>query len=150
MSNQGKTWKQETTKQWEKFAHHCLTGGLEKFQREMAKLEGKDYVQSFLMMLKFVKPQFANVTLTDPEGKTLMRPIINVIQLPGQPPMVLSSPQVNLTIDTPPPVEDENQIDPTGLEPEVNICTKCTKKLKHPEIYSEGLCEDCFTDEHGM
>ena len=34
-----------------------MNGGLEKFQQEMDKLEGKDYVNAFLNQLEFHKPK---------------------------------------------------------------------------------------------
>ena len=51
--------KNKRTEQWETFADYCLNGGLERFERELNTLEGKDYVNSFLSLLEFHKPKLA-------------------------------------------------------------------------------------------
>lgn len=45
------------TQQWEMFVEHCMTGGLEKFKKELEKLNGKNYVDSFLTLLEFHQPK---------------------------------------------------------------------------------------------
>ncbi len=56
------------TEQWEAFAEYCLNGGLEKFQKEMNKLKGKDYVYAFTNLLEFHKPKLARTEI-DNSGK---------------------------------------------------------------------------------
>lgn len=51
----------EKTKQWEKFVFHCMNGGLAKFQRELEKLSGKDYVTAFINILEFHEPKKSRV-----------------------------------------------------------------------------------------
>lgn len=56
------------TQQWELFIQFSLEGGLKKFQEELNKLSGKDYVNAFLNLLEFHKPKLQRTTLdTDPE-----------------------------------------------------------------------------------
>ena len=45
------------TAQWEMFVEHSLSGGLEKFRNEFAKLEGRTYVDAYLKLLDFLKPK---------------------------------------------------------------------------------------------
>lgn len=47
------------TEQWQLFVDYCLNGGLEKFQDELNKLEGKDYVAAFISIIEFHKPKLA-------------------------------------------------------------------------------------------
>lgn len=49
--------KNKKTKQWEVFSTYCLNGGLIKFQEELNKLDGKDYVNAFTNLLEFHKPK---------------------------------------------------------------------------------------------
>lgn len=51
------------TEQWEQFVEYCMNGGLEKFQTEMEKLTGKDYVSAFANLLEFHKPKLTRSTL---------------------------------------------------------------------------------------
>lgn len=51
--------RNKKTEQWQVFAEYCLNGGLEKFQEELEKLEGKDYVSAFISILEFHKPKLA-------------------------------------------------------------------------------------------
>lgn len=60
------------TEQWNKFCFYCLNGGLEKFQREMNKLQGKDYAQTFIQLLEFFKPKLSRAELTGLDGETLI------------------------------------------------------------------------------
>lgn len=51
--------KNEKTIAWEKFSDYCLNSGLEKFERELNKLTGANYVKAFSLMLEFHKPKLA-------------------------------------------------------------------------------------------
>lgn len=51
------------TEQWETFTEYCLNGGLERFERELNTLEGKDYVNAFTALLEFHKPKLARTEL---------------------------------------------------------------------------------------
>lgn len=52
------------TEQWEVFADYCMNGGLERFERELNTLEGKDFVNSFLSLLEYHKPKLARTDVT--------------------------------------------------------------------------------------
>lgn len=54
-SRKGK--KNKRTEQWDAFADYCLNGGLQRFQDELGRLKGKDYVMAFSNMLEFHKPK---------------------------------------------------------------------------------------------
>ena len=60
------------TEQWEQFVEYCMNGGLEKFQTEMEKLTGKDYVSAFANLLEFHKPKLARTELTGSGGKAII------------------------------------------------------------------------------
>ena len=60
------------TKQWEVFCAYCLDGGLKKFQKELNKLEGKQFVESFTNLLEFHKPKLSRAELTGKEGEPLI------------------------------------------------------------------------------
>ena len=49
------------TKQWNLFAEQAMNGGLEKFEQEMNKLEGEQYVQIFIKLLEFFKPRLSRM-----------------------------------------------------------------------------------------
>lgn len=51
--------KNKKTSQWEAFSQYCVEGGLERFERELNTLEGKDYVNAFINLLEFHKPKLA-------------------------------------------------------------------------------------------
>lgn len=41
------------------FAETIIEGGMEKFERELNKLSGKDYINAYLTLFEFVKPKLA-------------------------------------------------------------------------------------------
>jgi len=43
----------------ETFAETIAKGGMEKFQQELDKLSGKDYINAYLTVFEFVKPKLA-------------------------------------------------------------------------------------------
>lgn len=47
------------TEQWEQFAEYCLNSGLEKFQEEMNKLKGQQFVNAFVNIMEFHKPKLS-------------------------------------------------------------------------------------------
>jgi len=51
------------TEQWEAFSAYCLNGGLQKFEEELNKLKGKDYVIAFSNLLEFHKPKLTRSTI---------------------------------------------------------------------------------------
>lgn len=51
--------KNEKTEQWEKFATWFMSGGLERLEEEMGKLEGKDFVMTVKDLLEYFKPKLA-------------------------------------------------------------------------------------------
>lgn len=64
--------KNKKTEQWEAFSEYCLTGGLDRFQKELNGLKGRQYVDAFLTILEFHKPKLARTELTGDDGKELV------------------------------------------------------------------------------
>ena len=60
------------TEQWEIFAEYCMNGGLERFERELNTLEGKDFVNSFLSLLEYHKHKLAR-TDVNTTGETKIK-----------------------------------------------------------------------------
>lgn len=60
------------TAQWETFSEYCLNGGLERFERELNTLEGKDYVNAFITLLEFHKPKLQRTTLVGDETQPII------------------------------------------------------------------------------
>lgn len=54
--------KSKKTETWEVFSQYCLTGGLDKFKKELDSLTGKDYVNSYLSLLEYHKPKLSRGT----------------------------------------------------------------------------------------
>lgn len=68
------------TEEWEMFREHCMTGGLQKFKDELAKLKGRDYVESFLKLLEYHKPKLARQELVGDGGEPLFpKPILDAV-----------------------------------------------------------------------
>lgn len=49
--------KNKKTQQWIEFSEYCLNSGLSKFEKELNKLKGKDFVNAFTNLLEFHKPK---------------------------------------------------------------------------------------------
>lgn len=62
------------TAQWEAFSEYCLNGGLERFERELNTLEGKDFVNAFITLLEFHKPKLARTEMKH-EGEVTVKQI---------------------------------------------------------------------------
>jgi hypothetical protein len=58
-NGRGKGTKNKKTVQWENFVKYSLSWGLKKFQKEMAKLEGKDFTDQYLKLLEYFKPKLS-------------------------------------------------------------------------------------------
>ena len=56
--------KNKKTIQWEIFSSYCLVGGLKRFQEEIDKLEGKDFIIAFTNLLEFHAPKLARIENT--------------------------------------------------------------------------------------
>lgn len=63
--------KGKKPRQWAAFANYCLEGGLEKFQREMDKLQGKDFVHAFIDIMEFHKPKLSRTELSGATDNTI-------------------------------------------------------------------------------
>lgn len=50
-----------------------MGGGLEKCVKELAKLEGKEYITAFLQLLEFNKPKLARSIITEEDEKQITR-----------------------------------------------------------------------------
>lgn len=55
----------------EGFAVSVTAGGMDKFLRELKKLEGKQYVDSYLSVYEYVRPKLARTELTGKDGGLL-------------------------------------------------------------------------------
>jgi hypothetical protein len=45
------------------FAKSICDGGMEKFQQELDKLEGKEYINAFLQLFEYVKPKLSRMEM---------------------------------------------------------------------------------------
>lgn len=64
--------KQKKTLILESFAQSIVEGGMERFQEELNKLEGKEYTSTFLVIFEFVKPKLQRTDTTmELKDKTL-------------------------------------------------------------------------------
>lgn len=50
------------TQQWQVFEEYMLNAGLEKFQQEVNKLQGKDFIIAMTNMMDFFKPKMNRTT----------------------------------------------------------------------------------------
>jgi len=76
--------KDKKTEQWEKFSEWFLSTGLQKLEREVNKLEGKDFVLTVKDMLEYFKPKLARSEITGKDGEALqITPIYAGHSLPG-------------------------------------------------------------------
>jgi hypothetical protein len=66
------------TEQWEIFADYCLNGGLEKFQKEMDSLKGKQFTDALTAILEFHKPKLARSDVNHSGDITIVPPIIKI------------------------------------------------------------------------
>jgi len=64
--------KNKKTTTWELFCAHAMSGGLERFKEELAKLSGRGYVESYLKLLEFHKPKLARTEVIDKSDKILI------------------------------------------------------------------------------
>jgi len=55
----------------ESFTKACVEGGMDKFQRELMKLRGANFVKNFLSLLEYTQPKLARTELTGKDGKDL-------------------------------------------------------------------------------
>lgn len=62
------------------FAKTIVEGGMEKFQRELMKLNGKEFVNAYMVIFEYVKPKLARTELTGKDGSELIQKVI--IELP--------------------------------------------------------------------
>jgi hypothetical protein len=72
--------RNKKTAQWEAFSNYLLNKGLERFQKELSQLKGKDYVNAVITLLEFHKPKLSRQTITDIEGNTM--PVIQIMLPP--------------------------------------------------------------------
>ena len=68
--------KNQKTIQWETFSQYMMKEGLEKFQIELMKLKGRDYVSSILQLMEFFKPKYQRTELTGVDGAPIRKEII--------------------------------------------------------------------------
>lgn len=59
------------------FAKTIVEGGMEKFQRELMKLKGANFVKNYMAIFEYVKPKLARTELTGKDGNEL--PPINIV-----------------------------------------------------------------------
>ncbi len=56
------------TEQWEKFSQWMLGAGLEKFQKEIQKLDGPALVRVMVEMMEYFQPKLARSEVTGKDG----------------------------------------------------------------------------------
>jgi hypothetical protein len=66
------------TQQWETFADYCLNGGLQKFEKELNSLKGKQFVDAFTALLEYHKPKLARSDVNHSGDINITPPIINI------------------------------------------------------------------------
>lgn len=71
--------KNKNTLLLETFAQTIVEGGMEKFQREINKLSGKDYINAYMALFEYVKPKLARTELNNSEKDKPPIPIVGVI-----------------------------------------------------------------------
>ena len=64
--------KSSKTEQWERFSDWLMAEGLVRFQKEMSKLKGKDYVLTVKDLMEYFQPKLARTELTGEGGKPLL------------------------------------------------------------------------------
>lgn len=70
----------EKTKILNTFAQATIEGGIDRFNEELAKLQGEKYVNAFLTLLEYVRPKLARVTnVGDPENPLEQRLTVEVV-----------------------------------------------------------------------
>lgn len=79
MSRRGKS---EKTKQWDKLGESILSGHSEKVNKELEKLEGAQFIDAYVSLLKYFKP---TLRATNPDVEVLE------VSEPYEPPRELSS-----------------------------------------------------------
>lgn len=65
------------TQQWGLFSEYCLNSGLKKFEEEMNKLKGKDFIYAFINLLEFHKPKLARVDNHNTGSVTVVTKVIH-------------------------------------------------------------------------
>lgn len=66
--------KNKKTQQWETFNEYILNGGLEKYQEEMDKLKGKEYIHAFQNQFEYHKPKQSRAEIDqDNSGELIIR-----------------------------------------------------------------------------
>jgi hypothetical protein len=60
----------------ENFAQTITEGGMERFQQELNKLSGKEYINAYLALFDFVKPKLSRVEVKDETPKDYRPQII--------------------------------------------------------------------------
>jgi hypothetical protein len=66
------------TQQWETFADYCLNGGLQKFEKELNSLKGKQFVDAFTALLEYHKPKLARSDVNHSGDINITPPIIKI------------------------------------------------------------------------
>lgn len=68
--------KNSKTERWEKFTQLLMNDGLDKFERELAKLEGKEYIKVIIDMMEFFQPKLRRSENVNKEPSQLPIPIL--------------------------------------------------------------------------
>jgi len=79
--------KNTKTEQWETFSLWLMTEGMKRFQTEMRKLNGKEYILTVKDLLEYFKPKLARTEHTGENGNALIFQVINyadTAQLPTE------------------------------------------------------------------
>lgn len=70
--------KKTKTEKWDEFSAWFVCEGMGKFQAEMAKLEGRDFIITMKDLMEFFKPKLARTEHTGKDGGA-----IEVIEVPN-------------------------------------------------------------------
>lgn len=55
--------KNKKTLVLDSFCQVIIDGGIEKFQKELKQLDGKDYINAYLQLLEYVKPKLSRAEI---------------------------------------------------------------------------------------
>ncbi len=64
--------KNKKTEQWENFSEWFMTDGMKKFQQEIDKLEGREYLKAVQEMIEYFQPKLARTEITGDKDNPLV------------------------------------------------------------------------------
>lgn len=64
--------KGKKTQQWEQFAEWMMNEGMSKFQDELDKLEGKQYIEAVQNMIEYFQPKLSRTEISGDKDNPLV------------------------------------------------------------------------------